>query len=459
MEKSAPMGQVGSWLSLVGSLIFFVAGMTVVAPIPTPTGPRLVLIQEALARGEISAWLEPLFTGYRQPMMSLRIQNRTGDTMLIQIPSGTIINATNNQLADLIVGQEAEMHPVPEAQTNLVTYSLAFSKAFPSVTDVIPYTVGAVSDFPIQELLQNISKSNREKEWGAQLAVWSKWNNLTPNQVLAQLPANRIPNAAEAQAEAESFLGIVVPNSTSTSTPFDIPVTPFDISVTPFAPNTQVAAVVTAQPTVTPDGAKQSASSFVITWIIYAVIGFIVFALVLAFVLTRRSAANQTQLKPPPPKSLPSRLDQPPVENRPHNSAGNSNPSISNDSDPSAPPSDLTRVREGDAETRHSMSPRLVLVGSAGPLRDQHFDIVGDCVLTRESFEWIRLPLPDISVPHAALDLTDKIPSLHDLASSNGVYVDKMRLGKEYEPVTQEQIIQLGKDSQCRIVGGGTLFL
>jgi pSer/pThr/pTyr-binding forkhead associated (FHA) protein len=306
-------------------------------------------------------------------------------------------------LADLLVGQTAELTPSPQISLDLNAFSLSADRGFPSAMEVYTYAVGPVASDAVVSLLEKINAESSADRFSAQLAVWSTSMNAPLNQIAA-LPG--ISLAPDDLDEARRLLG----QATSVVTPGG-------------------------------DTGSSSAPGDSASWIVLVLILFVALPLGAAAFLGQREIRR---------KRLLAQATSSPNSTRPSPASGQQRPV--------QPPSPVVSLVS--EATRHQVQAGARLIGVTGPLKGTTFELQSLCLISREPIAWVSIQDLAISAPHAAFDLSQSPHRVKDLKSKNGVKVGEVRLEDRFVELAPDQEVTIGglglvvSPHQLRVVRG-----
>lgn len=409
------------------------------APIP---------ILEAINAQMVEAWGEPIAIEFGQPMIHIHIQDKSGKSPRILISMGTRLRAPQAEFSDLIIQSDVECTPGPLAELDLNAYSLSYDKQFPYSLGSYQYEIGGVVADEFIELLKTIKNIQAPHPYSIQLAVWSLSSDISLEELAGKLKIR--PKESEL-VQARRYLSNEIepenpPEQTMEITPTQ-KILPPTFTPEVITPSSRPAApIVTEQPT-------RSGSDLLK---LFGVCGgvFILFALIVAGVLTMRESRKEkagqgNEFQPPvnPPPITRPPVIQTPIHKKPIVQA------------PVIQPAEPTRTGTVQLEIPPATDQTIIksglirLIGVEGPLAGKVFDSPLPCVISRYPLDWIAIPDPDISSPHAAIDLSQTPYRVKDLNSRTGTLIGETVLGKRFFDLDPSQEVSTGS-TQLNIVEG-----
>ena len=409
------------------------------APIP---------ILEAISSQLVEAWGEPIAIEFSQPMIHIYVKDISGKSPRILIPMGTRLRVPQTDFSDLIIQADVECTPAPQAELDLNAYSLSYDKQFPSSFGSYRYEIGGVVADEFIELLKTINNVKAPNLYSIQLAVWSLSSDISLEELAGKLKVR--PSGSEL-IQARRYLS----NETEPETPPEQAkeITPTSTILPPtFTPEGITPSGKPAAPIVIEQATQSGSDLLKLLGVCGGV--FILFALIVAGVLTLRESRKEKagqgeQFQPPvslPPIRKPPVI-QTPVLTKPKIQA------------PVIQPAEAARTGTAQPETPPAsdqtiIKPGLIrLIGVEGPLAGKVFDSPLPCVISRYPVDWIAIPDPDISSPHAAIDLSQTPCRVKDLNSRTGTLIGGTALEKRFFDLDPSQEISIGP-TQLNIIEG-----
>ena len=409
------------------------------APIP---------ILEAINSQLIVAWGEPIAIEFSQPMIHIHIQDKSGKSPHILISMGTRIRAPQAEFSDLIIQSDVECTPDPEAELDLNAYSLSYDKQFPSSFGSFHYDIGGVVADEFIELLKTINNVRAPHLYSIQLAVWSLSSDISLEELAGKL--NVRPKESEL-VQARRYLANEIEPENIPEPTKDI--TPTQKILAPTStPEVITPSSIPAAPIVTEQATRSGSDLLKLFGVCGGIL--VLLALIVAGVLTmresRKEKAGQGEKFQPPVNPPPIR--KPPVIQTPDQKKPIVQTPIIQPVEPAR--TDTAQFDTPPTSDQTIIKPNLIrLIGVEGPLAGKVFDSPLPCVISRYPVDWITIPDPDISSPHAAFDVSQKPYRVKDLNSHTGTLMGETALGKRFIELDPSQEISIGS-TQLNVVEG-----
>jgi pSer/pThr/pTyr-binding forkhead associated (FHA) protein len=356
----------------LGFLCTIILAVVLIMPRPLPYSRGLLVqtvsIQDALKSGQVEAWAESLGMGFRQPMMLLHIESKKERAVTIRIPRGTRIVSTNPQFSDLVVASNLEVHPTPRVDVPVNAFSLIFKLSLPSVTKNISYSIGEVVTGKLVGLLKAIDDRKGYERYGAQLAIWSLYQD--PEIPLEQMTQKIQVNPVDIQ-DADQWLMLAK----------------------------------TANP------ADRSHLGLVL-------IAIIVFAVIIAAGFTMRDVLRWRQSSAAKPSDPAQPVNQPDISRKTMDKKENI----------TRPHPGVTSEKEAKNQPHGDGGPLVRLRGISGKSEELEFNLDLPCLISRGEVEWLTLEDGAVSTPHALFDFSNSPFRVKDLNSLNGLRMGEQQV-------------------------------
>jgi len=373
----------------------------------------IIQLPEAVQNGQVEAWAQPNSNGmgFRKVMLIVHLKNLTNANIQIQIAPGTRYISKNDKYASMIQISPALINlGQQEVTAEVNAFSLNHNGLFPpAMEDTYQYQVGTGinADPAMLKLLDKINSLQEVDSFGAQLAIWSKEENIPIDQLSQQLNTGA---TAEEIAEARALLGMPPAaqpdqngtNQTPGSQPSEIASNPNQVSNNPVAANLLGSVLIAA---------------------------FVLVVLVAGLVTLNDSRKR---------KAFEGSLGQ----------TGNTGGVL-----PGVPP-----VKPVRGTTQDSTPTRILLLKVCkGPFSGKIFTVQTPGLISRGEFTWVVLPDSCVTIPHATIDMLEIPYQIKDLNSENGIWIGDQRLAKKFVDWPLGKTVRLGSDLKLISVESGVL--
>lgn len=382
-----------AWPAVIVLLLCLFLPLSAVGAAPERQDGSEILLQDAVEQGLVDAWAQPNpeVMGFRQPMLLLTVTNKSGSPLNLRSGLGLRLMAADTSHADLITAGETVFPVTGTTTIELSAFSLQYERVLPSGMEAdYRYRIGEPATGEIVELLHLVGGAQKQGEMGAQLAVWSIYARMLPEDLTGKLSA---PLRPEDIREARDLLTVsewsgIKLIAPSTATPVAPPTDPAPAS-TPPSQQAQPGEPAASPESSTAPAEPENRSS--VSWLAVGALCLGGVAGVGALVLV--------VFKP--------RKHAPEVDDQ----------FLSRASTPAA-----------KSIPRPEPAQDLVLVGKEGPLAGREFRARTTTILTRDPLDWFLIGDPGVSTPHAMVSLAEGAAEVKDLASESGTWLDQTRL-------------------------------
>lgn len=409
------------------------AYLAFVCPLPAIAGDTAP-IQTALKESAVVARARPIAMGFREPMVSLFLENQSEVIQVIQVPAGTTLTPSLDGFSRLVTlgSGEISLEPLVETQIDLVAYSLDYQANFPSKMKEVEYSIEAV-DPAFVELLNQIETQNAADSWAAQFAIWSQNSGKSLDELV--VAASKYP-VADYLDQARQIMGIVVDTPTFTIEP-----SPIVFTETPVEPEIVAQAPVSQSPNYPAEVVSEKPKDKKVSGAVYILIfvAIIVVALVVALVLSLRDKPADAQ--PAGEVESPLTIESPFVKVEPVKITEKP----TREHLKTKTKSEAVGAGLASEETAAPAPMNIRLKGLTGPYQEKVLNLILPCVISRGNLVWLTIDDASVSTPHAVFDFSNLPYRVKDLNSKNGVLLDDVKQERGFKEVKEGQHIRLGR--------------
>ncbi len=367
-------------------------------------------LQDALRRSELTANAEAISSGFRQPMVQLKVVASKAAVFPLVLPKGSQLIPSDKRFSTLVTLEDVTIKSSSTLEIKAFSASYRQASQFPSVTATYQYAIDSVMDKPeLIKLLQTIAAQNLADHLSAQLAVWAVLEQQSLDEVIKANEGKLFVSPDDIREAKALMTGSVA----------FAPALPQSTQVVPTVPVVAATAtIVVSSPNIN-TGTTTSTNLIVI--LLVASLGLL---LLLIIVRSQRSTV-------PAPPDLGSAAPLPAKPTAPK---------------PEPIVADIPQAVQPTSAKRQKTALNVALRGISGPLQGKVLYTSDWLVISRTAVEQLVIAESVLSTPHLLIDVDDTKNEIKikDLNSKNGIWVNKQKLKRDWQTLPMESILVIG---------------
>lgn len=367
-------------------------------------------LQDALRRSELTANAEAISSGFRQPMVQLKVVASKAAVFPLVLPKGSQLIPSDKRFSTLVTLEDVAIKSSSTLEIKAFSASYRQASQFPSVTATYQYAIDSVMDKPeLIKLLQTIAAQNLADHLSAQLAVWAVMEQQSLDEVIKANEGKLFVSPDDIREAKALMTGSVA----------FAPALPQSTQVVPTVPVVAATSTTVVSPPNINTGTTTSTNLIVI--LLVASLGLL---LLLIIVRSQRSTVPA-----PPDLGSAAPLPAKPIAPKPE-------PIVA----------DIPQAVQPTSAKRQKTALNVALRGIGGPLQGKVLYTSDWLVISRTAVEQLVIAESVLSTPHLLIDVDDTRNEIKikDLNSKNGIWVNKQKLKRDWQTLPMESILVIG---------------